>query len=65
MRVDMVVARTLRVESTQIWGIYGLYIRHRNNGVGNIFRMWVLGHIWQGSPPGSPAVCFGRQILRL
>ena len=43
MRVDMVVARTLRVQSTQIWGICVFNIRNRNNGFGNIFCIWVLG----------------------
>ena len=40
----------LTVQSTKIWGIYGFYIRNRNNGFGNILCIWVLGPLgdWFG-----------------
>ena len=34
---------TLRVQSTQISGIYGFYTRNRSSGFGNILCIWVLG----------------------
>ena len=38
----------LRVQSTQIWGIYGLHIKNRNSGFGNILYIWLLGPSGQG-----------------
>ena len=34
---------TLRVQSTQIWSIYGFLIRNRNYGLGYMLHIWVLG----------------------
>ena len=34
---------SLRVQSTQIWIIYGFFIRNRNYNLGYMLHIWVLG----------------------
>ena len=36
-------APTLRVQSTQMWSIYGVCIRNRNSDFWNVLCIWVLG----------------------
>ena len=51
--------QTLRVQSAQMWGIYGFYIRNRNYGFGNLLCIWVLGPLgkqyisWNSKVPSS------------
>ena len=42
---------TLRVQSTQIWGIYGFSIGDRNYSLGYILHVWVLGPIGSSTEP--------------
>ena len=37
------MAASLRVQSTQLWGICGFYTRNCNNGFGGLLCIWVLG----------------------
>ena len=40
---DLAASLSQRVQSTQIWGIYGFYTRNRNSDTRNVFCIWVLG----------------------
>ena len=46
----------IRVQSTQIWNIYGLYTRNRDNGFGNV--VFLFGYL---DPLGKSAESFDKK----
>ena len=53
---------SLRVQSTQMWGIYGFYTRNRDANFGNVLCIWVLGPLGLDRVYQFPGLLLGNFI---